>query len=252
MSPQRSAVGASMKRPVSSMSRACFRLTLRATATPGVEQNNPYFTPEVAKRQSSLAMARSQAATSWQPAAVAMPWGAAITGTGTDWMVDISWLQTAKTSRSSSRVRSIISFRSWPAEKARPAPLRTMARTSGRAAWRSSSDVSSSIRPVESALSCSGRLSVMTAAGGVSSTSRKFRETAIANLLVAAWTGRHADCTPAITKYSLPRGSSLGLVGPQRLRWRSCGSIRPDTASRPPRGRLPRRPAASAHRRKPG
>jgi len=31
------------------------------------------ITPEVAKRQSSLAMARSHVATSWQPAAVAMP-----------------------------------------------------------------------------------------------------------------------------------------------------------------------------------
>ena len=48
----------------------------------GVEQNRPYFTPEVAKRLSSAATARSQAATSWQPAAVAMPWTRAITGCG--------------------------------------------------------------------------------------------------------------------------------------------------------------------------
>src|SRR5213593_1971312 len=72
------------ERPVSSISSACFRLTLRATATPGVEQKSPYLIPDVAKRQSSLAIARSHVATSWQPAAVATPCGAAITGTGTD------------------------------------------------------------------------------------------------------------------------------------------------------------------------
>src|SRR5439155_20389280 len=72
----------------------------------------------------------------------------------------------------------------WPAEKARPAPLITIARTSSRAAWRSSSALSSVIKAEDSALSWSGRLSVMTAAGGASSTTRYSREMAIANLLV--------------------------------------------------------------------
>src|SRR6266576_3838325 len=96
----------------------------------------------------------------------------------------MSLLQTANSSRSSSSVLSSISFRSWPAENARPAPLMTMARTSGREAWRSSSAVSSSIKWVESALSWSGGLTVTIAAGGASSTSRYFSETAIADLLV--------------------------------------------------------------------
>ena len=42
----------------------------------GVEQNSPILTPGVAKRASWLATARSQLATSWQPAAVAMPFTA--------------------------------------------------------------------------------------------------------------------------------------------------------------------------------
>ena len=40
-------------------------------ATMGVEQNNPMFTPGVAKSALSLAYAKSQEAISWQPAAVA-------------------------------------------------------------------------------------------------------------------------------------------------------------------------------------
>ena len=61
---------------------ACLRETLRDSATIGVEQNRPLSIPDVAKRAASEATARSQLATSWQPAAVAMPWTAAITGFG--------------------------------------------------------------------------------------------------------------------------------------------------------------------------
>ena len=71
-----------MKSPVSSISIAGLRGTLRESATIGVEQNRPYLTPEVAKRALVVASARSQAATSWQPAAVAMPSTSAITGCG--------------------------------------------------------------------------------------------------------------------------------------------------------------------------
>ena len=55
---------------------------LRVSATIGVLQNRPILTPGVAKRDTSEATARSQVATSWQPAAVAMPSIWAITGCG--------------------------------------------------------------------------------------------------------------------------------------------------------------------------
>src|SRR5438477_1897875 len=71
--PQSTAVAASMNDPVTSMSNARLVDTLRDSATAGVEQNSPTSMPETAKRAVSAAIARSQAATSWQPAAVAMP-----------------------------------------------------------------------------------------------------------------------------------------------------------------------------------
>ena len=43
------------------------------TATIGVEQNNPIFTPGVANLEEFEAIAKSQVATNWQPAAVAIP-----------------------------------------------------------------------------------------------------------------------------------------------------------------------------------
>ena len=64
------------------MSSARFLPTLRPTATEGVPQNRPLLMPEVAKVASLEATARSQAATSWQPAAVAIAWTLAITGWG--------------------------------------------------------------------------------------------------------------------------------------------------------------------------
>ena len=78
-----------MKSPVSSISIACLRPRLRESATDGVEQNSPRFTPDTAKRALSLATARSHIATSWQPAAVAMPCTRAITGCGIDVIVSI-------------------------------------------------------------------------------------------------------------------------------------------------------------------
>src|SRR5258706_15887028 len=58
--------------PVSSISIACLRGTLRDSATIGVEQNRPICTPGVANLAVAEATARSQVATSWQPAAVAV------------------------------------------------------------------------------------------------------------------------------------------------------------------------------------
>ena len=69
-----------MGSPVSSISIIRLRGTLRLMATIGVEQNKPISTPGVANFASREATARSQVATSWQPAAVAVPWTRAITG----------------------------------------------------------------------------------------------------------------------------------------------------------------------------
>ena len=80
ISPHSAAVVASMALPVSSISSARLRPTARTSSTIGVEQNRPMLTPGVAKVEASDASARSQAATSWQPAAVAMPSTCAITG----------------------------------------------------------------------------------------------------------------------------------------------------------------------------
>lgn len=71
-----------MNRPVTSMSKARLADTLRLRATAGVAQNRPTLMPDTAKRASSAQIARSQLATSWQPAAVAMPRTLAMTGTG--------------------------------------------------------------------------------------------------------------------------------------------------------------------------
>src|SRR5262245_25099421 len=81
-SPYRAAACADSISPRSSISIACLRGTLRDSATIGVEQNNPILTPGVAKLASSAATAKSHEATSWQPAAVAVPCTAAITGFG--------------------------------------------------------------------------------------------------------------------------------------------------------------------------
>ena len=76
------ASSAEMKAPVTSISNAALRPRLRDSATLGVAQNNPRLTPLTAKRESDDATAKSHIATNWQPAAVAMPWTCAITGTG--------------------------------------------------------------------------------------------------------------------------------------------------------------------------
>ena len=63
---------------------ARLRPTARLNATIGVLQKSPIRTPGVAKAACSLATARSQVATNWQPAAVASPCTCAITGCGMD------------------------------------------------------------------------------------------------------------------------------------------------------------------------
>ena len=85
-------------RPVSRSSSACLRPIVRETATPGVVQNSPVRTPEVPKRASSAATARSHVATSWQPAAVAIPCTRAITGCGARWIAIIISVQASNSS----------------------------------------------------------------------------------------------------------------------------------------------------------
>ncbi len=84
-----------MNSPVTSISNAALRPRLRESATLGAEQNRPRLTPLTANRAELAATARSQAATSWQPAAVAMPWTRAITGIGRRWIDSITRLQRA-------------------------------------------------------------------------------------------------------------------------------------------------------------
>ncbi len=88
-----------MKSPVSSICSAALRVRLRDSGTDGVEQNSPRFTPDTANRASSAATARSHIATSWQPAAVAMPCTRAMTGCGMRWIVIIIRLHCANSRR---------------------------------------------------------------------------------------------------------------------------------------------------------
>src|SRR5206468_1001070 len=88
-----------MGSPVSASSSARLPPTARATATIGVWQNQPPLPPGVAKLASSAATARSQEATSWQPAAVATPCTRATTGCGRRWSVSMSSVQVASRRR---------------------------------------------------------------------------------------------------------------------------------------------------------
>ena len=89
-----------MTSPVSASSIARLRPTLRAIATIGVWQNQPPLPPGAANPADSAATARSQEATSWQPAAVARACTRAMTTCGTSWTVCISSVH------SSSRLRT--------------------------------------------------------------------------------------------------------------------------------------------------
>ena len=71
-----------MNWPVESISNAFLRGIFLDNATIGVEQNSPMFTPFTPNRAVLDAMAISQLATNWHPAAVAMPCTFAITGWG--------------------------------------------------------------------------------------------------------------------------------------------------------------------------
>ncbi len=123
------------------------------------------LTPNVAW---SEAIARSQVATSWQPAAVAMPSTSAITGFGSATMDCIRREQVAKVSSkkplppSGSARCAVISLRSWPPENTFPTAPRTTTRTVLSSRARSSSACSAAMTPSDSAL-----------AGGLASVRRK-------------------------------------------------------------------------------
>ena len=79
-SPHSSAVAASTGSPGEEHLQRALAADRAVSGTIGVEQKSPMRTPGVAKVAVSAATARSHAATSWQPAAVATPWTWAITG----------------------------------------------------------------------------------------------------------------------------------------------------------------------------
>ena len=95
-----------MTSPVSASSIARLRPTLRAIATIGVWQNQPPLPPGAANPADSAATARSQEATSWQPAAVARACTRAITTCGTSWIVCISSVQSFSRLRTSGSGRA--------------------------------------------------------------------------------------------------------------------------------------------------
>ena len=98
----------------------------------GVEQNSPKFTPGVANLESSEAMARSQLATSWQPAAVATPFTSAIIGLGVLIISCIKLEQDVNNSLKyfsppSSLTRAdVISFKSCPEQNTFPNAAKTI------------------------------------------------------------------------------------------------------------------------------
>src|SRR5262249_758302 len=150
-----------MKSPVTSISNACLSGTLRESGTDGVEQKSPRFTPLTAKRASHAATARSHCATSWQPAAVAMPCTRAITGIGSRRRLSIRREHCVKSRWwYASEGRARISRRSCPAQNALPAPARTRTRALASLSSASSSPCSAASSPSDSALKACGRLSV--------------------------------------------------------------------------------------------
>lgn len=142
---------------------AVLRGTARESATIGVEQNSPIRTPGVPNRADSAATARSQVATSWQPAAVATPWTAAMTGCGIDWMSSMSSEQRVKISCCRAWSAPRISLRSCPEQNTCPAVESTTACTSVRSPIAVSASMSAPITGIDSALRV-GAASIMTRA----------------------------------------------------------------------------------------
>ena len=161
ISPSSRARTAATRSPVKSISIAALRPTARLSATIGVEQNRPIFTPGVANSAVSAATARSQLATNWHPAAVATPCTRAITGLPSRMMRVISaehWANSARIDASDGSART--SRKSCPAQNAGPAPAITTTRTAASAAAAARASASAAISAEDSALRASGRFSV--------------------------------------------------------------------------------------------
>ena len=154
---------------MSSISIACLGATLRDSATIGEEQNRPMLTPGVAKVAAVEAIARSQVATSWHPAALAAPCTAAMTGFGRLRTACIMVRQRSHTvlkkarPPSASARRAVSSLRSCPAQNAGPLAAMTTARIAGSAAIVARAAVIASSISSERLLRAAGRFSVSTA-----------------------------------------------------------------------------------------
>ena len=164
-SPITCASPASIMLPVKSIFIDALRPTFLANATIGVEQNRPIFTPGVANRASSDAMARSHVATNWHPAAVAIPCTSAITGLGLRVIATmrseqrlIVSLKNESPLSGSCRAR-VSSLRSWPEQKPCPFPERTITRTSGDSPSLETASLSRWSIAMDRLLRLSGRLS---------------------------------------------------------------------------------------------
>ncbi len=114
----------------------------------------------MAKVAPSAATARSHAATSWQPAAVAVPCTRAITGCGSSRSRSIIREQDENSSRYSASDRPTISDRSCPEQKAGPLAPSTTTLAEGSASIAASASSRRPIRARDSALRRSGRSSV--------------------------------------------------------------------------------------------
>src|SRR5580704_360063 len=162
----RNASAAETASPVRSMSMACLRARLRDSGTMGELQNKPILTPGVLNVALSAATARSQLATSWQPAAAAAPCTQAITGCGSRTIACIIVPQCShvlvKKERPPSRSArwAVSSLRSCPDEKAGPSAARITACTVRLAPIAAKAAISSSSIASERELREAGRLSV--------------------------------------------------------------------------------------------
>ena len=172
-SPMRRASWASMRSPVSSSSRVAFWPTRNGIRS--VTGAEPYRISGSPSCVPSAATTRSQAIASSSAPARQYPWTCAITGFGqrqTERVTATSRASTARQPTGPAGGCSTSSFRSYPAEKARPAPAMATTRTRGSAA---ASAIAASSEPTSSslsALSFAGRLSTRRTPHGVGSRRR--------------------------------------------------------------------------------
>ena len=162
-------MSASIGSPVNAISNANFRGIDRPTSTIGVVQNQPPAPPGTAKRALDAATARSQAATSWQPAAVANACTRAMTTCGIWWMVVITRAHSSSIRCVASRSASASSPRSWPAENTGPSAASTTPVASESPACRSAIRSASSTS-VDRALRRDGRLNATVVVASTRST----------------------------------------------------------------------------------